>query len=251
MGSAPPSRFRGVRLLVSIHDVTPALGDECTSLWALCRDVGVVPALLVVPNWHGAAPLAKAPTFVAWLRDCITAGAEIILHGERHDEVGLPRGWRDELAAIGKTAREGEFLTLHRAGAGECIERGVTLLRGLGLPPVGFVPPAWLARQDCWDAARAHGLLVGEKRREVLLLQQQRQVPSPNLCWSGRTPWRAIVSERVVTLQLTRLRPGDVVRVALHPADLRHPATRRSIRDVLQRLVHGGATVERYEALGQ
>jgi len=88
-----------VSLLVSIHDVTPALAEGVARLWALCAERGVRPALLVVPDWHGEWPLEAHPAFVAWLRARAGEGAEIVLHGERHDEVGLPRRFADELRA--------------------------------------------------------------------------------------------------------------------------------------------------------
>ena len=99
-------------LLVSIHDVTPALAGGVERLWARCAARNGRPALLVVPDWHGEWPLERYPEFVAWLRARAAEGAEIVLHGERHDEVGLPRGLADELRAWGRTAGEGEFLTL-------------------------------------------------------------------------------------------------------------------------------------------
>jgi predicted deacetylase len=56
-------------LLVSIHDVTPALESRVLKLWELCSSHGVVPALLVVPDWHGEWPLQRHPRFVRWLLD--------------------------------------------------------------------------------------------------------------------------------------------------------------------------------------
>ncbi|MFI5236231.1 MAG: DUF2334 domain-containing protein, partial [Gemmatimonadales bacterium] len=76
-------------LLISIHDVTPAFQAEVEALEAMCTAIGVAPALLVVPDWHGQWPLERHPAFVRWLRERADAGAEIILHGERHDESGL------------------------------------------------------------------------------------------------------------------------------------------------------------------
>ena len=55
-------------LLVSIHDVTPALAEGVERLWALCAVRALRPALLVVPDWHGAWPLESHPDFVGWLR---------------------------------------------------------------------------------------------------------------------------------------------------------------------------------------
>ncbi|MGH9889518.1 MAG: DUF2334 domain-containing protein, partial [bacterium] len=77
-----------MKLLVSVHDVSPAHASSVQRIWAYCGSVGVQPALLVVPNWHGAWPLEDFRLFVDWLRDCEArgSGAEIFLHGERHDE---------------------------------------------------------------------------------------------------------------------------------------------------------------------
>ena len=77
-------------LLVSIHDVTPALDERVRTLWAMCRERGVTPALLVVPNWHGEWPLEQSPAFVQWVRECAADGADVLLHGERHDDHSDP-----------------------------------------------------------------------------------------------------------------------------------------------------------------
>src|ERR1700677_1747309 len=87
-GFTGASSADAVALLVSIHDVTPALAPRVEALWALARERGVTPALLVVPNWHGRWPLGEHPEFVRWVRARADEGAEIFLHGERHDEVG-------------------------------------------------------------------------------------------------------------------------------------------------------------------
>lgn len=238
-----------MRLLVSIHDVTPALRAECETLWAMCRDQGVTPALLVVPNWHGGSPLAGDPSFVDWLHGRVADGAELFLHGERHDEVGLPRSLGDAWRAFGRTAMEGEFLTLDEGPAYERMARGAELLRGLGLSPIGFIPPAWLSRAGSWEAARRLDLRVGEDHRHVILVREGQWRPVPNLCWSGRTPVRAIVSRAVVARQARRLASGELARVVFHPADLRHPATTAGTREVLASLLARGGRAVSYAGL--
>ena len=238
-----------MRLLVSIHDVTPALRDDCEALWNMCCAQGVTPALLVVPNWHGRSPLEADSAFVEWLHARVADGAEIFLHGERHDEVGLPRGLGDAWRAFGRTNREGEFLTLDAEPAYARMARGAALLRDLGFAPIGFIPPAWLSRPGCWTAAKRLGLRVGEDHRHVILVDHDEWRPTPNLCWSGRTPIRAIVSRAVVARQARALRAGDTARVVFHPADLRHPATTAGTRDVLAQLLARGATPLRYADL--
>ena len=80
-----------VSLLVSIHDVTPALARRRrTPLGACARG-----AACARPCWSfptGTASGRSGPTRPSstWLRARAAEGAEIVLHGERHDEVGSP-----------------------------------------------------------------------------------------------------------------------------------------------------------------
>jgi predicted deacetylase len=218
-----------VSVLVSIHDVTPALAPGVARLWQLCIERRVTPALLVVPDWHGAWPLDRHPEFVEWLRARAADGAEIVLHGERHDEAGLPRRMGDSLRAWGRTAREAEFLTLDAGSAAERIARGLTCLRRLGLSPVGFVPPAWLAREEGHRAVGAAGLGFSEDQRIVRLFPSGRTLWSPVVRWSARSATRAWGSVAVARARWTLQRRAPLVRLALHPQDLAHPATARSL----------------------
>jgi predicted deacetylase len=224
-----------VSLLVSIHDVTPALADGVERLWALCAGRGVCPALMVVPDWHGEWPLESHPGFVAWLRARAAEGAEIVLHGERHDEAGLPRALGDQLRAWGRTAREGEFLTLDEAAAGERIAHGRARLVALGLEPVGFVPPAWLARPDGYRAAGRSGLGFSEDDRAVHLYPSGRRVPAPVVRWSARGAVRAWGSVAVARARWTLQGGAPLARIALHPQDLEHTATAAAIGPTLDR----------------
>jgi len=222
-------------LLVSIHDVTPAQAGPVSHLWAICAERGITPALLVVPNWHGRWPLEEHPLFTDWLRARARDGAEIVLHGERHDEIGLPRGLGDHWRAWGKTAAEAEFLTLDGVAAGVRLERGLRCLRQAGLEPSGFIPPAWLARAGAYRAAAAAGLQFSEDERSVRLLLSGRRIASPVLRWSTRTSSRAWGSVAVARgRSLIQSRAG-LPRIALHPNDLSHPATTRSLTRALDR----------------
>jgi uncharacterized protein len=224
-----------VSLLVSIHDVTPALADGVARLWEICAARGVRPALLVVPDWHGRWPLESHATFVAWLRARAADGAEIVLHGERHDEVGLPRTLRDTLWAWGRTAREGEFLTLDEPAARERIARGRARLQALGLEPVGFVPPAWLAREAGHRAVGGTGLGFSEDERAILLFPSGRWLPSPVVRWSARTGVRAWGSVAVARARWTLQGRAPLPRIAFHPQDLGHPATAAALGPTLDR----------------
>ena len=221
-------------LLVTIHDVTPALQPRIDALWRLCTERGVVPGLLVVPEWHGGSSVERDPAFGDWIRARAADGAEIFLHGERHDEVGLTRGWRDQLRALGRTNKEGEFLTLDRATARERIDRGLARLRSLGLAPLGFVPPAWLARPATHQAVKDAGLAVSEDDGVIYLHRTDSTVASPVLRWSARGAvrvWGSVAQERARWMWQ---RGAPVVRIALHPADFDHPAVEQSIKLALE-----------------
>jgi uncharacterized protein len=222
-------------LLVSIHDVTPAHEQNVRKLWELCQCRGVSPALLVVPNWHGEWPLEQYPQFIKWIQAGADQGAELILHGERHDENGLPRGTRDAWRAWGNTAREAEFLTLEEPIAAGRIAQGLSRLRRVGLNPSGFVAPAWLARNATDNAARALGIAFTEDASSIHLLASGTRVPSPVVRWSSRTPLRAWGSAAVAAARWRLQRDSTWPRLALHPQDLDRTATARSVAGALER----------------
>lgn len=204
------------------------------ALWRECAELGAMPGLLIVPDWHGTAPVEDDPGFGDWVRARADEGAEIFLHGERHDEVGLPRGWRDELRALGRTNREGEFLTLEYTGARDRIDRGLERLRMLGLEPIGFVPPAWLARAATHLASKDAGLVVSEDDGRVFVHRRDIAVRSPVLRWSGRSAVRAHASAWQARARWLLQQRAPVMRIALHPGDLDHAATAASLRRELR-----------------
>jgi uncharacterized protein len=222
-------------LLVSIHDVTPAFEPGVLRLWDLCTSCGVTPALLVVPNWHGTWPLEEYPGFAEWIRARAAQGGVVVLHGERHDEVGLTRSRRDSWRAWGNTAGEGEFLTLDAPAARQRLHRGLERLHRLGLEPTGFVPPAWLARESTYDAAASAGLRFSEDAGSIILLPSKRRMDSPAIRWSARTAFRAWGSVAVAGARWLLQRGTRWPRIALHPQDLDHPATASSLERTLQR----------------
>jgi predicted deacetylase len=220
-------------LLVTIHDVAPALLSRVETLWRLCESRGVVPGLLVVPDWHGGTAMEHDAAFVAWLRARAAIGAEILLHGERHDEAGLPRTFADTMRAFGRTNGEGEFLTLDYKAARERIDRGVSRLRTMGLDPVGFVPPAWLAKPATHAAVRDAGLFVSEDDTAVYMHSPVRTMHSPVVRWSARGAARAYASVLFERARWRLQRGAPVMRIALHPGDLAHPATTASLARAL------------------
>lgn len=222
-------------ILVTIHDVAPPLMPKVVQLWDLCASRGVRPGLLVVPEWHGEWPIERDGACMAWVRARASEGAELFLHGERHDEVGTVRGWGDRVRAFGRTNREGEFLTLDYDAARAKIGRGLARLRALGMDPIGFVPPAWLVREGGHRAARDAGLAVSEDDGMIHAFRAKRSIPSPVVRWSSRGAFRTYGSLVQADLRWRFQRGASAVRLALHPADLNHPATAASVERELDR----------------
>ena len=224
-----------MKVLVSIHDVTPAHEHAVRELWAICAERRVVPALLVVPNWHGSGPLDRSPSFLAWLRARADAGAEVFLHGERHDEVTSHRTFGDSLRAFGRTSAEGEFLTLTHEQARERISRGMCALRKCGLDPIGFVPPAWLGHPGLPAIVAAAGLRFSESVSAIHLHDRAMFIDAPVTRWSARARVRARASVLVATIRWHVSRTTPWVRIALHPQDLVSNDVRESIEQTLDR----------------
>jgi hypothetical protein len=65
------------RVHVSLHDVCALFKPELDAALELCERVGVRPALLVVPDFHGRGSLRRTPAFVDKLKRLVDRGSEI------------------------------------------------------------------------------------------------------------------------------------------------------------------------------
>jgi predicted deacetylase len=203
----------------------------------------------VVPNWHGAWPLEEHPQFAAWLRTRQERGAEILLHGLRHDEVGSTRTPWQHVRALGRTAAEGEFLGLTPEEAARRMGLGFETLRTCGLRPAGFVPPAWLHGRRSFQVIAGQGLDLTEDDRSVYSLARGRGLRAPVVRWSTRKAWRAAAGVAIAAVRrpLEGWRP--LVRVAIHPPDMDHPAVRRSVERTLEAMLRRRVVVSYAQAL--
>lgn len=230
--------------------MTPAHERSLDALYRLLDELGVRRyAMLVVPNWHGAWPLDAHPSFAARLRERAAHGATIFLHGLRHDEVGLPRSLAHRLHTIGRTDREGEFASLPPAEARARIDQGLATLQRSGLEPIGFVPPAWLARPGLTRIALDAGLALTEDARAVFV--NGRRVAAPATCWSTRSAWRRVGSLVVAATRLHFERSQPLVRLVLHPHDADWPSVLDSCRRTLTHLLDQRAPIDYRELMGR
>lgn len=236
------------RLLLSIHDVTPAHGGHIARLEAEIAAItggSATYAMLVVPDFHGRAPIVGNATFRAWLRARSAAGVEMLLHGWSHRD-DAPTGFR----ARHMTAAEGEFANLPHAEATRRLTAGRALLQDiLGAPVTGFVAPAWLYSAAAKAAVADLGFRVAEDHMRVWSPVDGRVLArGPVVSYASRSParmWSSLAWSRVATTLLGGL---GAARVALHPGDVGEPRLvaelRRAIGALLERRQLG-----RYDAL--
>ena len=239
------------RLLVAVHDVTPAHASRVRRVLDFLADAGVTQyALFVVPRWHGEWPLDRHPDFAALLRERATRGAEIFLHGLRHDEHGTRRSWPQQIRAFGRTDGEGEFLALPPATAGARMDDGLALLRRCGLAATGFVPPAWLHGRDWRRLLRERALRYSESSWAVYDVLTLRRIRASAFCWSTLAPWHPPAGALLAAARLEIQRRAPLLRVAIHPPDIDSAAIRRSLDRVLRTLLARRPAVSYAAALG-
>jgi predicted deacetylase len=229
-----------VKLLLSLHDVTPRHMARLVKAEQLFVAAGVERVTyLFVPDYHGACPAEASPAFVAWCRAPRRFDVQWFLHGHYHaDRVGSGPppavGWGGRLARAWLTAGEAEFLGLSNGALSDRLERGMgSFRRCFGSAPVGFVPPAWLHNDELMPALRTRGFQYSENHARVFQLQTGRECWAPVVTWATRTVVRKYGSLVVAPVIARGARRHPIVRVAVHPYDMDHRATTRSVLSVL------------------
>jgi len=223
-------------LLASIHDVSPRFEGEIDRLLDLMApDLGERLAMLVVPNHWGNAPIVPGSPFATRLRNWADRGIEMFLHGYFNRDTSVHEGTRDRIHARFMTASEGEFLGLSRAEAAERITEGRNLLENvIGRAIDGFVAPAWLYGKGALEALHDAGVSVAEDHLRVWSPASGKQLArGPVITWASRTRMR--LASSLAAAAILRHAPLEVLRIGVHPPDVRHPALLASIEATLGR----------------
>lgn len=205
--------------VVSVPWVAPA---TLPAVRAWCDRIdrrGVPLSLLVVPGpWLGR-PLSDDASTVAWLRDRVAGGDEVVLHGWAHRMSPLGPRWR---RGLGRVAAGGaaEFAALPEPEAYGLISAGLAVLERLGLDVSGFAPPAGLVSPGTRRALLRTGLTYRLTGRAVHHLRTSARLPLA--------------------------RRGGTVRIAVHPAAASRPGASLSAIDMA---LAAGLTPLTYERL--
>lgn len=223
---------------VSIHDVSPFWSAELETALDLCASRGVRPALLLVPNFHGRAPLLDDRAFSSRIRGLQQEGHETYLHGffhrsrEKYDST-LGRGrvaWlvAQRVASGGEAEMSDVSMDEGRAR----IEDGERVLRAAELRVDGFVAPAWSMPRWLLPVLRERGYRFTEDHLRVYDPVGGRSRLSVVLNWATRSPVRLLST--VAWCRVAKYVRGVApARIAIHPADMRYRLVRQEIERIL------------------
>jgi predicted deacetylase len=221
-----------VRVHVSIHDVAPPFQREIELALDMARERGARPAVLVVPNYHGEAPLDRAPSFCSFLRGLQAQGHEVFLHGFFHEKKVSRWTLGSYLAQRVVSAGEAEMSDLTRDETVARLDAGERALARAGLTVDGFVPPAWWSTSWLLPILAARGYRYSEDHLRIHSPARARSRASLVLNFASRTPWRLLSSVAFCRVA-TPLASVAPTRIAIHPADMRFAALRREVSRLL------------------
>lgn len=229
----PPSQA----LIVSIHDVSPHTRAECEAIFEQLQQRGLkICTWLVVPDHHHRGHVCDDPGFCGWLRALENAGHEIVIHGYCHQrEPRAGESLFDRLVTRFYTAGEGEFYDIAREEARALVQRALEEFHEIGLKPDGFIAPAWLLSTAGEEALKEAGFQYTTRLRHVRDLHSGRIHPSQSLVWSTRSWWRRQMSVRWNRMLFRRLTDNPLMRIAVHPADIRHPRVWKEIGECVSK----------------
>ncbi|WP_433885218.1 DUF2334 domain-containing protein [Pseudomonas vranovensis] len=228
-------------LLLVLHDVAPETWPDYQPFVEAIDALGNIPMTwLVVPDFHKRNALEQAPGFRLMLDRRLQRGDEMALHGYFHaDDSPPPRSPRDYFMRRIYTW-EGEFYSLDQAQAQQRLEAGIDLFRRYDWPLAGFVAPAWLMSDGTRQALRQLPLRYTSDPQHIFQLPDFSPIAAPGLVWSARSRWRRGLSKVLCDVREARLRQAPVIRLGLHPVDMRHGFSRRYWLQTVQRLLCQG-----------
>jgi predicted deacetylase len=222
-----------VRLIVAIHDITPARLAHAEALREMVAREAPGPAsLLVIPRYAGTASW-RAGAGAARLGALSRAGDEIVVHGYSH---------------VTRRGRDGpETARMSPACVGATVRAGADELRSVGLVGAGFIAPAYGRAAGCGGACRAAGL--GWWAGRLALHHPGGAMRLPSLGLGASAPVRRALSPLCAAAAAAALRRAPVVRLDLHTADLGHPRLAVAARSLLCGLLGQGRSLTTHAAL--
>lgn len=230
-------------LLLVLHDVAPETWPDYRPFVEAVDALGQVPMTwLVVPDFHHRNPLEADEKFCELLSRRVARGDELALHGFYHYDDAPPPRTPGQYFMRRIYTWEGEFYALDHAEAKARLAAGIELFRRRGWPLHGFVAPAWLMSAGTRQALGESGLRYTSDPSNLYRLPHLQPIEAPGLVWSARSAWRRGLSWALSEQRRRAWRAAPVIRLGLHPVDMRHRFSREYWLRTLRTLLSEGAS---------
>ena len=122
------------------------------------------------------------------------------------------------------------------------LQKAVEMFGRYQWPVQGFVAPAWLMSEGTRRALRKLPLGYTSDPQNLYRLPDFSAVKAPGLVWSAGSAWRRGFSKVVCDVREQRWQDAALIRLGLHPVDMRHRFSRNYWFETLQRLIANGRT---------
>ncbi len=227
------------KLLLSLHDFHPesrqAIGSQLEFCLQRCPGHA---SILVIPEYHHGKSVESCPASLRSLEAWQKEGHDLAIHGYFHDRKGLPGDswfWTRIYSN-----QEAEFYRLEPAEAESRIERALAIWRRQGWAAKGFVAPGWLMEASLEAILRQKGFAYTCRLTEVCHLADGRR----DRAWAGtyslRSAWRRSLARRWQPVWKALWAGQPLVRLSLHPSDLKVSFVRQQIGELLEELSSRG-----------
>ena len=228
-------------LLLVMHDVAPQTWPDYQPFVEAVDALGAVPMTwLVVPDFHKHNDLQAHPDFRRLLSHRLARGDELALHGYFHCDEGSPPSTPRDWFMRRIYTHEGEFYHLTEQQALSRLQAGIEMFRRYDWPLEGFVAPAWLMSAGTRQALRQLPLSYTSDPQHLYRLPDFSVVDAPGLVWSARSAWRRGLSKWLSDRREQRWQQAPVIRLGLHPVDMRHRFSRDYWLQTVKRLLDQG-----------
>jgi predicted deacetylase len=252
MSPLPAEAHRARCFSVVLHDVAPSTWPAYRGFVEAIDRLGGIPlTLLVVPDFHHQGSIVDDRVFREAMDVRLARGDELVLHGFHHaDEAPPPRTPRDFFMRRIYT-HEGEFQAIAADDARARIANGVAAFRACGWSTRGFVAPAWLLNEASRAEVAAAGMHYTSDPHGLIRLPGWQRLPAPSLVWSARSGWRRMLSRAWNDRLRRRHAEAPLLRLGLHPVDMRHEAVVRWWLDTVMALRATRDPVTKSQALAR
>ncbi len=232
-------------IIVSIHDIHQGNFQQAQAIISNMPSSRIdKAAIFFVPRYHGHSPLETQPDFISWLRQKHEAGHELFLHGFHHAASesifkhqganpfdGHRRSIKGQFVNRFLTSYEGEFCGLDLVESHQILDYAVNDTRVLGFDISGVALPAWYGRVSRVFAAKK-GFRFYETRFNIHNLKTGQRCMVLPVSWLGGKGAGRIIN--TIMWKISHHLPGQYLRLAIHPRDMRSAVLQQRIRHFLE-----------------